>query len=82
MWERSLGVVMRAVGLEKVREEVTVVGEFTAYLMGCLEKDVRKEFGMIADKYELGLNKSTQKLGILFPEHLVDFRPARPGNRE
>lgn len=74
MWERALGVEMAAVGLDRVREEVETVQELIAYLTSCLDDDVREQVELLAERYELGLNNSTQRLGVLFPNWLVDFR--------
>ena len=74
MWERSLGVQMEAVGLRSVRDELAIVEELISYLLSCMEETCRKQIELIASRYELGLNSATQRVGILFPTWLVDFR--------
>jgi hypothetical protein len=73
IWERSLGVEMKAVGLEGVREDLQTVETFIEYILSCLEEGIRKEVEFLINRYELGLNTKTQRLGVLFAEHLVDF---------
>ena len=74
MWQRALGVEMSAVGLDKVREEMDVVEELIQYLTTCLEPRIRQQVADLAESYRLGLNNDNQRLGILFPTWLVDFR--------
>jgi hypothetical protein len=74
MWQRALGVEMSAVGLDKVREEMDVVEELIQYLTTCLEPTIREQVADLAESYRLGLNNDNQRLGILFPTWLVDFR--------
>lgn len=73
MWERSLGVAHRSVGLSDVNEELKIVDAFVDYLMDCLEPKVRQNIKAISEKFDLGLSLDDGRLGILFPNHLVDF---------
>lgn len=74
IWERSLGVEMAAVGLDRVRQEMEVVEGLIEYLTSCLDPRIQNEVKTLVESYELGLNTETQRLGILFPPWLVDFR--------
>jgi hypothetical protein len=74
MWERSIGMTQAAVGLDAVKHEISVVNDFTSYLMSCLEDPVRGQMELIVDRYDLGLNTKTQRLGVLFPPWLVDMK--------
>jgi hypothetical protein len=76
MWERSIGVEVRAVGLDQLSSEIIVVKEFVEYLLTCLEPKTRKQVEIIASKRYLGLKDKQCTIGILFPDHLVDFFPS------
>jgi hypothetical protein len=73
MWERSLGVSHRAVGLEEVHAELDVVDAFIEYLLSILSDKIAEEMRLIGKKFDLGVSKKTGRLGLLFGERLVDF---------
>lgn len=73
MWERTVGVDVEAVGLHRLQNEVNVVRDLVDYLNSCLDPAVKKQMEMIARRRDLGLNKKTGRIGILFANHLVDF---------
>lgn len=73
MWERSFGVRSKSVGLEKVNQEVLIVDDFIDYLLSCLDDNVRKNVLLISESFYLGLNKGNSRVGVLFPERVVDF---------
>jgi hypothetical protein len=74
MWERSVGVGMNAVGLNKIDEELKVVNDFIEHLSTYLLGDVKKQIDIMSEKRNLGWNKKTTRIGVLFPDHLVDIR--------
>jgi hypothetical protein len=78
MWQRSLGVMVNAVGLRTVEAEVAVVNDLIGYVQSCLDEEHRTSVTMLAERYELGLNRATRRVGLLFPPWLVDFRAAVP----
>lgn len=73
MWERTVGVDVEAVGLHRLQNEVKVVRDLVDYINSCLEPQVKKQMEMIAQRRDLGFNKKTGRIGILFADHLVDF---------
>jgi len=73
MWERSLGVAHRAVGLAAVHAELAAVDAFVDYLLDILHDKFRKEVKLMSGKFDLGIRKDTGRLGVLFGETLVDF---------
>lgn len=75
MWERSIGVEQNTVGLSKLRSEIEVVDSFITYVLSCVGDDLREHVKLILAKYDLGLNKKTGCMGILFPDWLVDIHP-------
>jgi hypothetical protein len=73
MWERSLGVAHKSVGLDKVNEELAVVDGLVEYLLSCLDDQVRANVELSIESFHLGLNMENGRLGVLFPAHVVDF---------
>ncbi|WP_134138442.1 hypothetical protein [Paraburkholderia sp. BL6665CI2N2] len=73
MWERTLGVAHRAVGLEEVHNELAVVDAFVEYLCNLLEDKIAEEMRRFSNRFDLGMRKDNGRLGILFSERLVDF---------
>lgn len=74
-WERSMLVEIDSVGLVEVHEELAVVDGLIDYLLSCVKPDLREDLRALADSYKLGLNSENQRIGVLFPPHLVEFRP-------
>lgn len=73
MWERAVGVEIRAVGLEHLYKEVEIVNDFIAYLSSCLRPDLRQQVERMSEKRDLGWNEHNGRIGVLFPDHLVDI---------
>jgi hypothetical protein len=83
LWQRSVGVEAHAVGLSAVHAELAIVDGLVDYLLSCLHPETRDVVAMLAETYELGLNTTNQRVGILFPAWLADFRAsAAPGPPE
>lgn len=75
MWERSLGVVHRSVGLDSVQDELSVVDGLIQYLLSCLADPVKREIDSMISRSHLGACLDDGRLGVLFPEWVVDFIP-------
>jgi hypothetical protein len=75
MWDRSMGVAHRAVGVESIKDELNVVDGLIEYLLSCLRDDTREVVRGIANKFDLGFCLDDGRLGILFANWLVDFVP-------
>jgi hypothetical protein len=73
MWERSVGVDIGAVGLHRLEHEVQTVKSFIEYLTTCMHPDIKKQIALMVNKRELGWNQQTGRIGVLFPDHLVDM---------
>ena len=73
MWERSLGVAHRSVGLSEVDNELAIIDGFIDYLKNSLEPGIRENVEMISNKFDLGLCLDDGRLGILFSDYMVDF---------
>ena len=74
MWNRVFDVQKEAVGLDKVMDEIAVVTDFIDYVLSCLDDRTRPALDQIISKRELGLLEKEMRVGVLFPNHLVDYR--------
>lgn len=72
-WQQSIGVAIDASGMNRVLDDLKAVDDFIAYVISCLESTIKEEVDMFADRRDIGFNKKTGRLGILLPEHIVDF---------
>lgn len=81
MWQRSLGVERKAVGLDKVKEELAAIDDFITYVLSCLDDKARPNIEYMLSRLELGLNTRDDRLGVLFSEQLVDSK-AGPASDE
>ncbi len=75
MWERSIGVAHRSVGIDVVKNELAIVDDLIAYLLSCLDDGVCNQIKIMCDKFDLGLCLDDKRLGILFPDWVVDIVP-------
>lgn len=73
-WDKSIGVSMQSVKLESIHEDRAVVERFIQYVLSKLRTDIKEQVELIMDKGQLGFNHKTGRIGVLFPEHMVDFR--------
>jgi hypothetical protein len=73
MWERSVGVEIDAVGLQRLSEEVATVNAFIEYLSSCMKPDIKKNIDMMSEKRDLGWNQQNGRIGVLFSDYLVDM---------
>ena len=74
LWHRALGIERQAVGVDKVFEELAVINAFIAYILSCLDDQMRPKIEYIPGRLELGMNTRDNRLGVLFSECLVDFK--------
>ena len=73
-WDKSIGVSLQSVKFDQIRSDRAVVTNFIEYILSKLKPDIREQIEMIMDKGQLGFNHKTGRIGVLFPEHMVDFR--------
>ncbi len=73
MWNRAFENQRKSFGLDKVSGEIATVTEFIEYVLSCLDDHIRTNVEQVISRLELGLNKKEDRVGVLFPEHLVDF---------
>ena len=74
MWNRVYEVQKKSVGLDKVMDEIAVVTDFIDYVLSCLDDSIRPAVKQIMSSRELGLLEKEMRVGVLFPNHIVDFR--------
>ncbi|MFV5214292.1 hypothetical protein ACLIIZ_11255 [Azonexus caeni] len=72
-WQHSIGVSINASGFDKVSGDIEAVNEFITYVMSCLDDKLKEQVEMFTDRRDIGVNKKTKRLGLLLPEHIVDF---------
>jgi hypothetical protein len=75
-WDKSIGVSMQSVKFNTIKTDRQVVDDFIKYILTKMNSQVSKQLEDIMDKGQLGFNKKTGRVGILFPEHMADFRVA------
>jgi hypothetical protein len=81
LWDRTIAVDRDAVGILRLKDEIVTVQEFIDYLQSCLEPKAREVIQLIARKRDLA-KREDGRLGILFPDHLVDMRPSPASSNE
>jgi hypothetical protein len=74
MWEKSLGVGLKAAGLSRIKEEHQAVTQLISYILSCIKPEIRDDIQRILETHNLGFMPETGRIGILFPDYLVDFR--------
>jgi hypothetical protein len=75
LWDRTLAVDSKSVGLERLENEITTVNEFVEYVLLCLKPKVGELIRSVINKRDLAKNSEDGRFGILFPDHLIDSRP-------
>ena len=73
MWQQSIGVSIESSGLGGVHEGVDVIHRFEDYVLSCLADGLEEQVRHIMGKRDLGLNRASGRIGVLLPDHLVDF---------
>ena len=73
IWQQSVGVSITSSGLRVVRDCVNVIHKFEDYVLSCLVDGLEAQVRHIMSKRDLGLNRSNGRIGVLLPDHLVDF---------
>lgn len=54
-------------------QDISVVEDFIEYVLSCLEPKIREQVEIFMAKRDLGRNKANNRLGVLFPDTVVDF---------
>lgn len=73
MWAQSVGVSIEHSGVHKVSQDISVVEGFIEYVLSCIEPKIREQVEIFMAKRDLGWNKANNRLGVLFPDNVVDF---------
>ena len=74
MWNRAFDVQRRSVGLPHIQHDFDVVLGLIDYVLSCLSDPIRTNVEHVLSKLELGYNVKEDRVGVLFPDHLIDFR--------
>lgn len=75
-WDKSIGVSMNSIKFDSIKSDRQVVDDFIQYVLSNMNSQISKQLENIMGKGQLGFNKKTGRVGVLFPEHLADFRLA------
>ncbi|TKR56339.1 hypothetical protein D7I39_05230 [Allopusillimonas ginsengisoli] len=78
LWERTIAVDAKAVGLDKLEAEVKTIQDFVGLILNCLKPKTREVMEYISRRRDLARNDEDGRFGVLFPEYLVDTRPGPP----
>ncbi|MFV0889625.1 hypothetical protein ACNKH9_23050 [Metapseudomonas otitidis] len=81
VWEKTIGLSLNSVKFHTLKEDLNKVNKFIEYVLEQIDPKIKKEIEIITQKRQLGFNHKTGRIGILFPDHIVDFR-AGPGNNK
>lgn len=73
LWQQSMGVSVRAAGVERVDSDLGAAEGLIQYILSCMEPDVREQLEAIMEKRDLGENRRTGRMGVLLPDYMVDF---------
>ncbi|MBB1199535.1 hypothetical protein EGM70_04355 [Enterobacteriaceae bacterium 89] len=73
-WDKSIGVSLQSVKLETIHKDKEKIDTFIEYILEKLNPDVRKHIEIIMETGQLGFNNKNKRIGVLLPEHMVDFR--------
>ena len=73
MWERSIGVEIEAVGLNRITAEVQTVNTLIDYLTSCMRPEIKEQINFMSKKRDLGWNQQTGRIGVLFSDHIPDM---------
>jgi len=73
MWQQSIGVAIDSSKLSEVGDELITIDQFTDYVLSCIDPQLLEQVTGMLDKRDLGMNKKDSRLGILLPDHLIDF---------
>jgi len=73
-WDRAHGAMLRGVGFENFENELVVVENMEKYLLSLLNEKFRSDVEQFMNTRELGIEKATKRLGVLFSDHIADFK--------
>ena len=75
LWDRTIAVSAKAVGLSQLHSEIETVVNFVEYVLSRLKPEVREMMIFVTEKRDLAKNTEDGRFGVLFPDHLIDSRP-------
>lgn len=78
MWERSVGVWIAVTGLKQLETDIRKVDALIDHIFDCLRPEYAAQLRRMIEIRDLGYREDTKGVGVLFPDHLVDFRMGEP----
>jgi len=73
LWQQSVGISVETAEVGKVEGNLAAVDGFIEHVLSRLDETVREDVEALMEKRDLGRDKKTHRLGVLLPDHLVDF---------
>ncbi|MFW1844318.1 hypothetical protein ACG9YY_15475 [Acinetobacter pittii] len=73
-WEKSIGILIDSVKFDSIYEDLKVVEEFIEYILSHLDSKVSEQTKRVLNNAFLGFNQKTGRVGMLFSDHLADFK--------
>lgn len=73
-WDKSIGVSLKSVKFDQIANNKETVDAFIQYILSKLKPEIKEHIEIIMDKGQLGFNHKSGRIGVLFPDHMVDFR--------
>ena len=73
-WDKSIGQSLNSINFFELQKDYETVTNFIDFIIKHLDDSIKEKVEMIISKEDLGYNKKENRIGILFPNHLVDFR--------
>ena len=73
IWQQSIETSINSSGLLSIKENIQVIRNFEKYILGLLDDDIKEQVNIIMSKRDLGINRANGRIGVLLPDHLVDF---------
>jgi hypothetical protein len=73
LWNQLFGVSVFASGMKEVDFNLRIVDEFREYVLSCLNDSMCSDMRRLLDATELGQNKRTGRLGILFSDQIASI---------
>lgn len=73
-WEKSVGVSLKSVKSDTIFDDYKSITNFIDYILSKLDEGIKPQIQHMLERKELGMNYKTGRMGVLFPDHMVDFR--------
>ncbi|MDO7473642.1 hypothetical protein Q5X58_15630 [Acinetobacter baumannii] len=73
-WGKAIGISLTSVKYETIYDDMLVIENFIGYILDKLDLKTRNIIEALMMNLRLGFNHENGRIGILFPQHLAEFR--------